>query len=274
MTQVSIAISGPESWLFYVVAKLGPRVCPLAVTHLEGIEGSGLRGSKLLRTCIQIIAILSDPANRLAIQAELHLAEEFYRDGRHEPPRTSVPEPASCLDFLELDDIPETWDRGLREFPFISTCLLVGAGYDPSIGASYSVRTEPLGTLYRDDSLAYGMVAVDISDLEKIRYGIVGFIVNQMAEVNVRDGGDYDPVEDSPPEDDPVPTVEENRPRVPLSAESHFKKFHYYASNRPSVQEQTLIGTLAEYQLIDVAALDCRFNEAWPRVSSCNESSY
>lgn len=274
MTQVSIAFSGPESWLFYVVAKFGLRVCPVAVTHLEGIKGIGLCGSKLIRTCIQIIAILSDPANRRAIQAELHLAEEFYRDGRHDPPRTSVPEPVSWLDFLELDNIPDTWDRGLREFPFLSTCLLVGAGYDPSIGASYCVRTEPLGTLYRDDSLTYGMVVVDISDLEKIRYGIVGFIVNQMAEVNVRDDGDYDSVEDSPPEDDPVATVEEDRPRVPLSAESYFKKFHYYASNRPSVQERTLIGTLEEYQLVDVAALHCMFHEARSRISSGIGSSY
>jgi hypothetical protein len=259
MTQVSLAISGPESWLFYIVASVGPRGSyrPLAVTLVEGNAYKAIRGSNLIRTCLQIITILSDPGNQLAIRGELRLAEEYYKSG-HNPPRAELPEPNAWPGILDLEgeeegDGPERgWDRGLREFPFLSTCLLLGAGYDPSTGASYEVRTEPLGTVYRDDSLEYGMVAVDISELDKIRYGIVGFIVDLMAEVNVRDeDAGYDPVEDTPPEDDPVPTVEEDRPRVPLSARGYMTKFNYYGSD-------VVVQTLEQVSLVDTRALDCK----------------
>jgi hypothetical protein len=103
-----------------------------------------------------------------------------------------VRKPVSCLDFLELEDISETLDCNLGEFQFLSKYLLVGVGYNPLIGASSRVRTKLLGTLYCDNSPAYDTVVLDISDFEKIRYRIAGFIVNQMAEVNVCEDGDYD----------------------------------------------------------------------------------
>ena len=255
MTQVSVATHGPKSWLFYIVANVGPRGAyrPLAVSLVETTLEQTLRGPYLIRICAHIINILRDEANQLAIRGELRLAEEFYRSG-HKPPRAEVPEPYAWPGILELEESgPERpWNRDLREFPFLSTCLLLGAGHEPTLPISYDVRTEPLGTTYRDDSLEYGMVAFDISDLDNPCYGIVAFTVDLMAEVNVEDDDvGYDPVEDSPPEDDPVPTVEENRPRVPLSAREYIAKFRYY-------DDGDAVQTLEHLSLIDTRVLDCK----------------
>lgn len=202
------------------------------------------------------------------------------------PPRAEAPEMTSWPDFLETNaggpGLERPWDRGFREFPFLSTCLLLGTGYTPSTSALYQVHTAPLGTQYRDNSLDYGMVVVDISELERIRYGIVGFMVNQMAEVGNCERwynpGDYDPVEDSPPEDDPVPTVEEYRPRLPLSAEGYMNKFRYYSAEGDlRATEQNIVRKLEQKQLVDVLALHCTFDKGSTRhitLRICSNRSY
>lgn len=255
MAQRALGSRGPHSWLFYIMANVGPSDSyrRLAVTLVQGNAASPIKGCNLVRTCLRIMTILSDVANQLAVRGELRLAKEFYQRGSNLP-RAELPEPNPWpgLSDLEGDSYERAWDRGLREFPFLSTCLLLGTGYDPSTGVSYDVRTEPLGTVYRDDSLEYGMVALDISDLDSIRYGIVGFTVSFMAEVNLRDDGDYDPVEDSPPEDDPVPTLEEDRPRVPLSAREYMSKFYHHGHD-------DVVQMLEQKLLIDNRVLDCRY---------------
>ena len=55
-------------------------------------------------------------------------------------------------------------------------------GYDQSSGSKNNARTELLGTVYCDHSIEYVMVVIDISDLDDIRYGIVGFMVRRMVE--------------------------------------------------------------------------------------------
>ncbi|KAK3317463.1 hypothetical protein B0T19DRAFT_292510 [Cercophora scortea] len=267
---VSIAASGPSAWLFYVVASVGPKGShrPLAVTfgeHADGArEDDTMRGSNLLRICQQIIAILSDPDNRLAIRGEMRLAEEFYRS-QPRIERTEVPDLTRLIEGLGLNQLegrtgidgdidgPERgWDRSHREFPFISTCLLLGAGYDPSTGVTYSVRTEPLGTAYCDDDTGHGMVVLDISDLDNIRYGIVGFFVHLMIDVDARfedRDGDYDPVEDILPEEEPMRVIEDDRPREPLSASGYMDKFHYRDPDH-------VAQTLERRSLVDTRALD------------------
>ncbi|KAI1771428.1 hypothetical protein F4818DRAFT_429074 [Hypoxylon cercidicola] len=221
----------PNCFLFYVVAKVGPSgcCCPLAVVSRPYCEGSGLVGS-----CLEIVNVLSSPENRTVIDAETRLAAQFYKDGGshvdrfypHEPP---VPGPG-MFDLLGNDAQPETEEelpRSLAEFPFISSCLLLGAGYESARYSAYEVQSRPLGTAYRDDSMKYGMAVFDITDLHDIRYGIVAFKVIHMAEVKLNSWGDWDPVEDSEPEGEPEVAVEDNRPRDPLSATGYMKKFGY-----------------------------------------------
>jgi hypothetical protein len=44
----------------------------------------------------------------------------------------------------------------------------------------YRARTEPLGLVYRDDSIEFGAMVVDVSDIGRVRYGIVAFSVRRL----------------------------------------------------------------------------------------------
>jgi hypothetical protein len=86
-------LHGPKSpgiWILYIVTQIDGRHRPLAVVHRG--EPSGLqllfetvRGRDLIISCLRIIAIFSDPANRLAIQSEIAIATAFYQDSENLP---------------------------------------------------------------------------------------------------------------------------------------------------------------------------------------------
>jgi hypothetical protein len=98
-------------------------------------------------------------------------------------------------------------DCSLSQFPFIAICLQLGIGYNQADGSENAVRKEPLGTVYYDNTLEYGMVVIDISDLYEIRYGFIGFGIHKCSRFSERP---HFP-----------PTLEGHQPRQPLSA----KKF-------------------------------------------------
>ncbi|KAK4118677.1 hypothetical protein N657DRAFT_694281 [Parathielavia appendiculata] len=111
-------------------------------------------------------------------------------------------------------------DRGLREFAFISTCLLLGASFDRERGVAVHDRPASLGTVFRDTNMASSMALVDISDLDAIRYGVVAFRLIVMIHVSGNpDGSDDSDGEevwgDGPGHRDV--DLEEDRTRDPLS---------------------------------------------------------
>ncbi|RYP82461.1 hypothetical protein DL770_005574 [Monosporascus sp. CRB-9-2] len=122
--------------------------------------------------------------------------------------------------------------------------------YNTRVG---DVQEQPLGTVFRDDRLEYGMVVLDISDLGRVRYGIVGFEINYMAEVDVTQTGYWDCIEGRPPEEDPVPVLEEHRSRSPLSAAQYMKKFRCFDTKDD-------IKNLNKRPFVQLNALEC----IWP----------
>ena len=85
------------------------------------------------------------------------------------------------------------WYRGMQEFPFIAAYLLQGVGFDAQKGVSNAAQLEPLGTVYHDTSIEWRMVVVDITQLDAVRYGMVGFGVGRMKFVtSPRKRGLYD----------------------------------------------------------------------------------
>jgi hypothetical protein len=62
------------------------------------------------------------------------------------------------------------------------------------------------------------MVVLDISDLNSVRYGIIGFEIDYMAEVGVNMTGNGDRAAGNPPKEKPVPELEEHHHRSPVSA--------------------------------------------------------
>jgi hypothetical protein len=170
----------PYSFVFFVVAQVAGRRRPIAVVSSRAsadLDGS-LQGSPLITACQRIITIFTDDTNHPAIRAELALATSYYmRKGEH---KEYHPEPVELLENPDgyrqprLEMVP--WDQAsVREFPFISACLLQGVAFDPHGGYCYQATPEPLGTVYRDTNVEWGMVVVDITELDEVRYGIVGF---------------------------------------------------------------------------------------------------
>lgn len=243
--------SSPRSWLFFVVAELGGQHRQLAAAQRLGLDThlSAVQGAIVVRAALRIVTILSDSSNRIAIQGELSLAAQAYTQ-KGLAPRRSEP--------LPLHRKP--WDRAMREFPFISTCLMLGAGCDTDRVMNYETTSERLGLVYDDASLDYGMVVVDISDLDRVSYGIVAFMAWRKL---------ITPVATPWPQDEVVvsyyeivyeqePTIEAERPRRPLSAVAYMDKVGYQDSWETKYAAD-FIQRLEKKPLVHIAALERRF---------------
>jgi len=82
----------------------------------------------------------------VAIESEVDIATDFYQESDN----LSLPT-AELPDFMEFTrsySIHSDWN--MPEFPFVSTCLLLGVGLPPSMSMS---RSGPLGTVYRDNDI-------------------------------------------------------------------------------------------------------------------------
>ncbi|KAH7141552.1 hypothetical protein B0J13DRAFT_637305 [Dactylonectria estremocensis] len=119
------------------------------------------------------------------------------------------------------------WSHDIREFPFISTCLMLGLTSDHVYRTRpHDVQAQPLATTFRDDQPEYGMVILDISDRDDIGHGIVSFPFHYMGETQPNYWGEYDPIEDGPPSREPDVDLDESRPDClyrPSSIQSTFR---------------------------------------------------
>ncbi|KAF6835739.1 hypothetical protein CMUS01_05669 [Colletotrichum musicola] len=256
-----IATVGPRSFLFFVVADVGPpgpggRHRPLAVTYRQG-RGHGPSRSmntacRRIRQVVQDVAravdIFSSPANRTAIEAERSLAAaEYRRPGRPEPARVEVPDlpqPSLADDMFhgKPQDVEQPGERPpsslprvdewVREYPFISSCLrlaLIRADDEEEDGAAGidDVQERPLATVFREDALEYGAVVIDVSDLDDVRYGIVGSKIHYVAATGAGFAGTmgWDFTESyyhGPP---PRLFLDYSGSRTPLSGEAYVDNF-------------------------------------------------
>ncbi|KAJ9491848.1 hypothetical protein VN97_g1402 [Penicillium thymicola] len=85
---------------------------------------------------------------------------------------------------------PLPWrDDAPSKFPFTARCVLLALLRDTRDKRTRpgEVQFQPLSTLFRADCIEYGLVILDISDLDcGVKYGIVAFPMNYMAEVEYR----------------------------------------------------------------------------------------
>ncbi|KAI1173389.1 hypothetical protein F4777DRAFT_600676 [Nemania sp. FL0916] len=249
--------AGPNSWIFFAVAKVANCYHPVAaVSSIGGLPEESLHRTPLTVCCQRIVTIFSDPANRTAIRGELALADAYYcayyygyyhgRGGSgKKAPRHPTP--------IELPELTRRhpgdprrfrpWDRtSVVPFPFITAALLQGVAFDPRLGRGVPARPEPLAIVYRDTDLEWGMVVVDITHVDSIRYGIVGFPVAMAKFIPSREA-EGKPFHHSASfhfEEGPLRVMDEVRPRKALSAAEYIAKFkyepedHYDAWNHPS----------------------------------------
>jgi hypothetical protein len=104
------------------------------------------------------------------------------------------------------------------------------------------------------------MVVLDITNLSKLALGIVAFRTDHLAVVPVDNEREYwDPVEDDPPLNDPVPTLQKHRPREPLTARSYMKLYYgraYYEQEERN-RIDLLLTEMDRMPLVDPIAMDC-----------------
>ncbi|KAJ5130247.1 uncharacterized protein N7515_006286 [Penicillium bovifimosum] len=265
----------PRSFLFAVVANVGPGGASrsLAVAYRQHHDEytpqiSWGRVHCMVTDILALTEILSDPANRAPLEAERALAEDWYRRSQgHEPPiheRPSVPDTAQppfvpWYKWREpgQQQPPLPWrDDAPSKFPFTATCVLLALLRDTRDNRTRSgdVQFQPLSTLFRADCTEYGLVILDISDLDSgVKYGIVAFPVNYMAEVSYR--GEmigWDHVEDPQPEKEPDVVLVSPRPRELLPISQWVSKYYYWSGR----EEASCILKLEERPLADAVALD------------------
>ncbi|OQE10708.1 hypothetical protein PENFLA_c081G08388 [Penicillium flavigenum] len=265
----------PRSFLFAVVANVGPGGASrsLAVAYRQhhdeyNSQISWGRVHCMVTDILALTEIFSDPANRAPLEAERALAEDWYRRSQgDEPPiheRPSVPDTAQppFVPWYKRREPgqqqpPLPWrDDTPSKFPFTATCVLLALLRDTRDNRTRpgDVQFQPLSTLFRADCTEYGLVILDISDLDSgAKYGIVAFPMNYMAEVEYR--GEmigWDPVEDSQPEKEPDIVLESPRPRELLSISQWVSKYYYWSG----LEEASCILKLEERPLADAVALD------------------
>lgn len=257
------APAGPNSWVFFVVSRIAGRRRSVAVVSSVGdIEPEqSLQGYPLTACCRRVVTIFSDPANHTAIRAELNLAARHYvRDGGREHSLEPVELPEFSRTQSNTKDRTRPWDHtSVPEFPFIAACLLQGVAFDPQLGLTQPARPEPLGTVYRDTSIEWGMVVVDITDLHAVSYGIVGFTVCQAKFVPTLEA-QRNPVSMGAMgpgvfERGELRVMDEVRPRRATSVAEYMAKFDYEAWPSGDAVEH-----LARTPLVDAAAMSL----VWP----------
>lgn len=258
----------PRSFLFYVVANVGPggSTRPLAVAYRQGhdISRSPLsRVEHLVNETLFLVKALSEPVNSDAIVEERELAKKWYRD--HEDAHKRQPRPAALPDtpqppFKGWKDKwepilqPELPYKGVpREFPAIAVCTLSSLIQANESTRIVDVQLELLSTPFYGNCLEYGAVVVDISNLQNVKYGIVAFPVCYMADVVYHSQyGGWDPVEDDPPQKEPDIVLVNERPRVFLSILDYLRKYFPFMEDDPKVLE------LQAYPCVDdPGVMDC-----------------
>ncbi|KAL3472683.1 hypothetical protein BJX99DRAFT_249446 [Aspergillus californicus] len=288
----------PRSFLFAIVANVGPgsESRSLAVAYRQGdnhyTETYFERVDHFVTETLALIEILSDPANRAPLEAEKALAQDWYwqseaHNKNRFTPRSTVPdsvqppwEPRIKRNGPLRPELPWREDT-LTVFPFTTTCLLLGLLGDNGAGNAKGtkrgrtrpgdVQLQPLSTVFLGKCLEYGLVVLDISDLDSgVKYGITAFPVRYMAEVKYFDESfSWDPVEDSPPEDEPDIIPFSPRPRELLSILQWLSRYYGY----DHLDDNPGFPRLENMALADCAALDSFIWSPLKRATSIKKRS-
>ncbi|KAI1461252.1 hypothetical protein F4805DRAFT_477556 [Annulohypoxylon moriforme] len=153
---------------YYITTNINGHLFPLAsVNHYTTLDDSlPDSGRQIPYSLMGIINVLRDPANRLAIESERLMAVDYC-------------EYASEMDMPDWPHPTES-DLVWHKFPITHTCALLGASsviMGPEGGNDhYKFDETDLTDMHTyGHSESSGMVIIDITDLDHIRYGIMLF---------------------------------------------------------------------------------------------------
>ena len=191
----------------FVIAKVGGKYRCLSAIHHQW-----LYGFTALRRCKELLLIFQAADNRTPIQQELIWASKQPDSFWKTPLNYHLPE----------SNIP---------FPYITTCLKLGASFEAAEGYYHSVLIEPFGMDFDGGDNNNGITIIDISQPHSPRYCFVDFIgMESQTEVELMS---------------------------PLSASTYL--WAYYDEGDPKFSE--LLEGFTPFKLITSSSL----NETWPR---------
>ncbi|KAK7210967.1 hypothetical protein V2G26_018145 [Clonostachys chloroleuca] len=219
---------------FFAIAKAGQYYRLLAA-----VRHACLWGMATLRQCLHVLHIFSHGENRLALHQELRFAEDYFRNS--DPPSVSPP-PSWYSNF------------GPCPFPFITTCLMMGAALNPETLHAGVVNEEPYGFPFDVAGSRHGITIIDITDLENVKYCFI--------HRAVADAMSFQRLKATMPI--PVPGLPCSRFQ-PLTGWQY--AMNYYREDDMNLQSSTdLPNTLEEKPLVDIEALV----ETWPYTTWSN----
>jgi hypothetical protein len=71
--------------------------------------------------------------------------------------------------------MPFNWHDPRPEFPFLSTCLVIGSSFNASIGQNDNVSLEPWNMAFNEGDNNDGVTILDVTNPEEVRYAFVFF---------------------------------------------------------------------------------------------------
>ncbi|KAI4129529.1 MAG: hypothetical protein LQ341_006559 [Variospora aurantia] len=135
----------------FVIARINGRYRQLCAIHHQW-----LYGHTALRRCRDTLNIFENATNRMPLQQELTIAAKQDDD------------------FWDAADSYRTEKNSHIPFPFIMTCLIVGASFNLD-GYFHGVLVEPFYMAYDQGDNNNGITIFDITNLDNVRYCFVDF---------------------------------------------------------------------------------------------------
>lgn len=144
--------------VLYVIAKVNGRYRSLAVVYRHYDNW----GEFAVEKCRRLIQIFEEPRNRPLLLHELLLASSTPPEKWEARPEYGNERPA---------------------FPFVATCLLLGASVTPETGEGYNATHEPFNV--SPSSTPEGCTILDVTDPTAVRYAFV-FVLPQRYAPEIR----------------------------------------------------------------------------------------
>ncbi|KAL8988086.1 MAG: hypothetical protein Q9177_002782 [Variospora cf. flavescens] len=147
----------------FIIGNINGRYRQLCAIHAQV-----LYGEEVLERCVDILQILEHKTNRLAIQQELIAAANKSDDFWSAEALSGSVDSESNLESecgIILSPVP---------FPFITTCLNIGASFSPD-GNYHVLQIHPFNGAFDNGDNEDGITIFDLTDLDSVRYCFVDF---------------------------------------------------------------------------------------------------
>ena len=181
---------------------------------------------------LRLIKIFQAPENRLALEQELLWGEKLCDE---------------CWN-AQGEDVTEP-----GPFPFIATCVVIGAGWDPEDGYQHMVHIYPFNMFFDKGDNNDGITVIDITDLDNVKQCFVVF---------TGDNDNYDSEEESDDNNesghkDPREQKTQAPKWTPLKASQYLRSYY---PEKILIDDLNIMDQFSDKKLIAVSAL----NSCWP----------